>query len=74
MSDINRKKVEDSKSSKIPAASTSDIKPNKGIEVNFGNAEKLKILLLQAINNNVVELTKEIKELKELFKGVKEKE
>lgn len=58
MSDIKRK-VEDSKSGK-PASN----QPS-GIEVNWGNAEKIKILLLQAINNNLVELVKILKEAKE---------
>lgn len=57
MSDIKRK-VEDSKAGKIPAK-----KPD-GIEVNWGNAEKIKILLLQAINNNILEVLKILKEAK----------
>ena len=60
MGDIKRK-VEDSKASRIEP-----VKPaNKGIEVNWGNAEKIKILLLQAINNNLVELVKLMKDVKE---------
>lgn len=59
MADIKRKVVEDSKSSKVDPA-----KP-AGIEVNWGNAEKIKILLLQAINNHLVELVKLMKDVKE---------
>lgn len=60
MSDIDRtKKVENSKVSKVNPA-----KP-EGIEVNWGNAEKIKILMLQAINNNLVELVKLMKDIKE---------
>lgn len=48
MADIKRK-VEDSKSGKL----NPKVPENKGIEVNWGNAEKIKILLLQAINNHL---------------------
>ena len=59
MSDIKRK-VEDSKAGTVPPSKID----NKGIEVNWGNAEKVKILLLQAINNNLVELVKLMKDVK----------
>lgn len=58
MGDIKRK-VEDSKAGQLSAK-----KPD-GIEVNWGNAEKIKILLLQAINNNILEILKLLKEAKE---------
>lgn len=59
MADIKRK-VEDSKTAKVDP-----VKPvDKGIEVNWGNAEKIKILLLQAINNNLVELVNLMKDVK----------
>lgn len=49
MADIKRK-VEDSKAGKLAP------KENPGIEVNWGNAEKIKILLLQAINNHLAQI------------------
>ena len=61
MSDINRRKVEDSKMSNVDPAKPVD----EGVKVSWGNSEKIKILLLQAINNNIVALRKEIEALKE---------
>lgn len=58
MGDIKRK-VEDSKAGQIAAK-----KPD-GVEVNWGNAEKIKILLLQAINNHLSEIIKVLREAKE---------
>lgn len=63
MGDIKRK-VEDSKAGKLNPKPVEPVK-NPGIEVNWGNAEKIKILLLQAINNNLVELVKLMKDVKE---------
>ena len=62
MSDI-KKKVENTKVGKVeaPVSSTNEGK----IEVNWGNAEKIKILMLQAINNNLVELIKLMKDVKD---------
>lgn len=64
MSDIKRK-VEDSKQGKLnPKAKLTP--PNDGrVEVNWGNAEKIKILLLQSISNNLAELVKLMKDVKD---------
>ena len=61
MGDI-KKRVDDSKAGKLGPKEV--IKDNSQIEVNWGNAEKIKILLLQAINNNLVELVKLMKDVK----------
>lgn len=64
MGDIKRK-VEDSKQGKLNPKEK-PVPPNDGrIEVNWGNAEKIKILLLQSISNSLAELVKLMKDVKE---------
>lgn len=63
MGDIKRK-VEDSKQGKLNPKAVEKPKDNR-VEVNWGNAEKIKILLLQSISNNLAELVKLMKEVKE---------
>lgn len=56
MADIPNKKVEASKAGSLPSAQP------KGLEVNWGNAEKVKILLLDKIANELAEVIKLLKE------------
>lgn len=71
MGDIKRK-VEDSKAGKLSPQQVAAPLNDGKVEVNWGNAEKIKILLLQAMNNNLVTLNTSIQELVKLMKDVKE--
>lgn len=63
MGDIKRK-IEDSKQGKLNPKAVEAPKDNR-VEVNWGNAEKIKIILLQNISNSLIELVKLMKDVKE---------